>query len=173
MSKDQGKTQETISGIDVMRGMGAAEAKSFWADAWDRVIARRGAQFGLLWIGIIGFFAIFAPVIANGLPIWSRELALDGSVARQYSPLWEALTATDILLLVGGVFGPLLMLLPLPMSRQRRLGLICAAALLGGLAVILVALFQYLYLEDASSEVKAWSGLPWTVALASPVGSSS
>ena len=167
MSKDQGKTQETISGIDVMRGMGAAEAKSFWADAWDRVIARRGAQFGLLWIGIIGFFAIFAPVIANGLPIWSRELALDGSVARQYSPLWEALTATDILLLVGGVFGPLLMLLPLPMSRQRRLGLICAAALLGGLAVILVALFQYLYLEDASSEVKAWSGLPWTVALAS------
>ena len=165
MSKDQGKTQETISGIDVMRGMGAAEAKSFWADAWDRVIARRGAQFGLLWIGIIGFFAIFAPVIANGLPIWTQEIALDGSVSQQYSPLFQALTATDILLLVGGILGPLLMLLPMAMSRQRRLGLICAAALLGGTAVVLVALFQYQFLENASNELKNWGGLPWSVGL--------
>ena len=34
-SKDE--QQKTISGIDVMRGVGIDRAKDFWADAWDRV----------------------------------------------------------------------------------------------------------------------------------------
>ncbi|MDG1360721.1 MAG: hypothetical protein P8P71_09800, partial [Phycisphaerales bacterium] len=102
MTSSKQDSEKTISGIDVMRGVGASKAKPFWADAWSRVVERRGAQFGLVWIGIIGFFAIFAPVIANGLPLISREIGPDGSVVSSYSPLWLSLTATDILLLLGG-----------------------------------------------------------------------
>ena len=58
MSAKDKETQETISGIDVMRGVGVERARPFWADAWHRVVIRRGAQFGLVWIGIIGFFGI-------------------------------------------------------------------------------------------------------------------
>ena len=36
-----------ISGIDVMRGVGAVRAKGFWPDAWERVLKRPGAVFGL------------------------------------------------------------------------------------------------------------------------------
>ena len=98
-------SEKTISGIDVMRGVGVERAKPFWADAWHRVVIRRGAQAGLLWIAIVGFFAIFAPVIANGLPLWTVEktqLDGEGEVTRSFSPLFESLTSTDLLLLLGG-----------------------------------------------------------------------
>ena len=52
---------QAISGIDVMRGVGAVRAKGFWADAWGRVLRRRGAVVGLCWIGVIAFFAVFVP----------------------------------------------------------------------------------------------------------------
>ena len=52
---------KAISGIDVMRGVGAQQAKGFWADAWERVLQRKGAVFGITWISVVAFFAIFAP----------------------------------------------------------------------------------------------------------------
>ena len=139
MTSSKQDSEKTISGIDVMRGVGASKAKPFWADAWSRVVERRGAQFGLIWIAIIGFFAIFAPVLANGLPLWSVELSADGEPLRAYSPIYESLTATDILLLVGGILGTILLLLPLQVSRQKRLGVVCVAGLLAALVVILIS----------------------------------
>ena len=162
MSSSKPESEKTISGIDVMRGVGASKAKPFWADAWSRVVERRGAQAGLIWIGIIGFFAIFAPVIANGLPLWTVELGSDGEPASSYSPLYQSLTATDILLLLGGIFGPLLLLLPMSASRQKRLGVICAAAVLAGLVIILIALVRY-QTEDAGQDLLAWKLFPWLV----------
>ena len=166
MSSSKPDSEKTISGIDVMRGVGASKAKPFWADAWSRVVERRGAQAGLLWIAIIGFFAIFAPVVANGLPLWTVELSPDGDPGKSYSPLYQSLTATDILLLLGGILGPLLLLLPLRASRQKRLGVICAAALLAGLVIILIALVQY-KLSDAGQDVLAWNLFPWLVSFGS------
>ena len=156
-TKDQ-KGPETISGIDVMRGVGVERARPFWADAWHRVVIRRGAQFGLVWIGIIGFFAIFAPVIANGLPLISREIGPDGDVVSINSPLWFSLTATDILLLVGGVLGPILFLIPMGVNRQLKLGWICSAALLCGLIVVLIATLRY---SIVGSDVTVWSQSVW------------
>ncbi|MCH2162241.1 MAG: ABC transporter permease [Phycisphaerales bacterium] len=164
MSHDQRAAEQTISGIDVMRGVGAAEAKSFWADAWSRVVSRRGAQFGLLWIGVIGFFAIFAPVLANGLPLWTRDIE-NGQVVRAYSPLFESLTATDILLLLGGVIAPVFLLIPMAMDRQRRLGLVCGAALLGGVTVVMVSFMQYLLVGEAPTGFYASAAFPWILSL--------
>ncbi|MEE2972678.1 MAG: ABC transporter permease [Planctomycetota bacterium] len=162
MSSPDNKSERTISGIDVMRGVGAAQAKPFWADAWGRVVERRGAQLGILWIAIIGFFAIFAPVVANGLPLWTVELSASGEPIRSYSPIFESLTATDVLLLIGGILGPLLMLLPLKVSRQKRLGFICAAATLATVVVILVAFAQYLF-ADSGQDVLAWNLFPYLI----------
>ena len=158
MSSKENTTEKTISGIDVMRGVGVERARPFWADAWHRVVIRRGAQLGLIWIGIIGFFAIFAPVIANGLPLISREIGPDGAVVSSYSPLWLSLTATDILLLVGGVLGPILFLIPMGVNRQLKLGWICSAALLCGLIVVLIATLRY---SIVGSDVTVWSQSVW------------
>ena len=166
MTSPKPDTEQTISGIEVMRGVGASKAKPFWADAWSRVIERRGAQLGLIWIGLIGFFAIFAPVVANGLPLWTVELSPDGEAVRSYSPIFDSLTATDMLLLIGGIVGTVFMLLPLGLSRQKRLGLICAAATLSGLVVILIALVQYLT-ADMGQGVVAADWFPYLVAFGS------
>ena len=68
-SKDTAVIPMAISGIDVMRGVGAVRAKGFWADAWERVLKRPGAIFGMCWIGVIAFFAVFGPIVANAHPL--------------------------------------------------------------------------------------------------------
>ncbi len=162
MTSPKQESDQTISGIDVMRGVGASKAKPFWADAWSRVVDRRGAQLGLLWIGIIGFFAIFAPVLANGLPIWTIQRTDTGEIIRSWSPMLDSLTSTDILLLIGGVFAPILLLLPLRATRQWRLGLVCAFATLAGSVVVLIAFVQYL-MSGSDPEVLSSPWLPWMV----------
>ncbi|MEC8560921.1 MAG: hypothetical protein VXY94_12695, partial [Planctomycetota bacterium] len=171
MSTDEPETKETISGIDVMRGVGVERARPFWADAWHRVVIRRGAQLGLLWIAIVGFFAVFAPVIANGLPLWTVETLddpVDGNAVRSYSPLFESLTSTDLLLLLGGVLGTLLFLIPLGITRQRKLGLVTAATLISGLIVVMVALLQFL-LTPADGSGGSGSSLAVWICLGSAV----
>ena len=166
MTSQPEKTEETISGIDVMRGVGVERARPFWADAWHRVVIRRGAQLGLLWIGIVGFFAIFAPVIANGLPIWTVETGENGAVVRSFSPLFDSLSATDLLLLLGGILSPILFFLPLGISRQKKLGLITTGALIAGLIVVLIALLQFLLMPGDGSGDQG-SVFSWWVCLGS------
>ncbi|HBS28255.1 MAG TPA: hypothetical protein DEB06_02120, partial [Phycisphaerales bacterium] len=48
--------------------------RGFWADAWARVLRRPGAVLGLAWIGVVGFFAVVAPVLASGHPVLMREI---------------------------------------------------------------------------------------------------
>ena len=152
-----------------MRGVGVERARPFWADAWHRVVIRRGAQLGLLWIGIVGFFAIFAPVIANGLPIWTVETGENGSVIRSFSPLFDSLSATDLLLLLGGILSPILFFLPLGISRQKKLGLITTGALIAGLIVVLIALLQFLLMPGDGSGDQG-SVFSWWVCLGSALG---
>ena len=112
-----GGMPEAISGIDAMRGVGAVAAKGFWADAWDRVLGRFGARVALLWIGIVAFFAVFGPVIANAHPIWRRNL----ETGAWDSPLWQNLTSVDLALLAAAVIG-----LPfafLPLGAANRIGM--------------------------------------------------
>ncbi len=100
------------AGVQIMHGHLRKEAKGFWEDAWSQVIARPGAVIGMIWIGIVAFFAVFAPVVANGHPLVLEHLNADGQVESWSSPLLRNLTSVDVMLLIGGVFGPLLVLLP-------------------------------------------------------------
>jgi peptide/nickel transport system permease protein len=125
-----------ISGIDVMRGVGAVRAKGFWADAWERVLSRPGAVFGLCWIGVIAFFAVFGPVIANAHPVTLvRDLPGGGSV-REW-PLLSYLSPTDWALLLGFFVGvPWIFAGPRGLTRSQRLGVFVVTALQVGFTIV-------------------------------------
>lgn len=62
-----------------MQGVGTPPALGFWADAWSQVVKRPGAVAALCWLSVIGFFAVFAPVLANGHP--ARMIEFDARIA--------------------------------------------------------------------------------------------
>jgi peptide/nickel transport system permease protein len=125
-----------------MQGIGVVPAKAFWADAWSTVVKRPAAVCGLVWIGIIAFFAIFAPVIANGHPLVLRRLDSGGAVVSTSYPLLDFLSALDVALLALGVLGiPLALLLPVG-TRGRRFGWLCAAFICALVPIVVSALVQ-------------------------------
>src|SRR5260370_2471320 len=63
--------------------------------AWVDTISRPSARIGLTWLGLLAFFAAFAPFIANSHPIL---LKTDGHWS---SPLLRHLTSADFLLLTA------------------------------------------------------------------------
>lgn len=144
MSQSASNPNATISGIDVMRGVGAKPSKPFWADAWERVLKRWGARVGVGWIAVVAFFAVFSPYLATGLPVWTVQFAetetgFGGEVVRSWSPLWEGLGAIDVALLVGVLVGVPWMLLPqsvIRLTRSHRLGILIAASVQCGLAIV-------------------------------------
>ncbi len=151
----------SISGIEAMRGVGAQQAKGFWADAWDRVVARVGAKVALGWISVIAFFAVFAPVIANAHPI----VRTNTSNGQWDSPLWTSLTSVDLALLCAGVFALPWIALPKRLAsacgvaqRSTRLGLLLLVALQAGATIVVCG------------AVSAWSrdaeSAPWIRSLA-------
>ena len=82
-----------------------------------------------------------------------------------YSPLFESLTPTDILLLLGGVLGTIFFFLPIPMGKQHRLGLISGAALLSGTIVVSVATLRYLLVGDEVTALSQTVGFKWFLTL--------
>lgn len=146
MSQSTEHSSSTISGIDVMRGVGAKPSKPFWADAWDRVLHRWGARLGIAWIALIAFFAIFAPFVASGLPLWTvhYELLPDGSRGPElaaWSPLWQGLSAIDVALFVGCILGVPWVALPNRvlggLARSHRIGILIAAAIQMTLTILI------------------------------------
>jgi len=186
-----GGASAAISGIDVMRGVGAQEAKSFWADAWGRVVVRRGAQIALVWIGLVAFLAIFAPVLASSHPWRVETLAKDGSVTSVTWPLVANLSPTDWLLMIGFVVGVPWVFFPFgekrgakvggktanktastvakkPIGRAFRLGVLVVALLQAGLTIILTGAFTRWAdksdIEWLEALARSESG-PWPIAL--------
>ena len=172
MSDQNSNTKQTISGIDVMRGVGAKPAKGFWADAWDLVIRQWGARLAMAWIAVVGFFAITAPYLANGLPIWTTEYTRmpDGSYGeamRSFSPLWSSLTSIDLMLLIGGIVAIPWLALPLsviPLKRSKRLGILCAAVIQSGVTLVLVmGISDFVRGDHASDWMRnAATAIRWT-----------
>jgi peptide/nickel transport system permease protein len=156
----------TISGIDVMRGVGAARARGFWADAWGRVMRQHRARFALAWIGVVAFFAVFAPLVANSHPVWLRVTRADGSVATSW-PLLDSLTATDILLLCAALVGVPLAAWPVrwlprawrgavpPAAERARVALV-TGVMAGLIVVVSAGVLGWLGSAERSSEIRGW-----------------
>lgn len=132
-------TPMAITGIQAMQGHGVKQSRGFWAEAWSQVIRRFTAIVGISWLGIVAFFAVFAPFIASGHPIRMTELTQDGPVTRY--PLLTALTPADWLLLIATIAGGIFIAAPLPrIKRPTRLGWLVVAMLCGTLITMLISL---------------------------------
>lgn len=136
------QSPEAVSGVQLAQGIGHRPTRGFWAEAWEQVTRRPGAIFGLTWISIVAFFAVFSPLIASGHPLVLHELGPDGDVVSTTYPLLENLKATDILLLIGTVAGLVWMFGPFRIDRSTRLGVLMAAALQGGLVIVIISLVR-------------------------------
>ena len=127
------QSPESVTGVQLAQGIGHRPVQGFWGEAWSQVIRRPGAIFGLTWIAIVAFFAVFAPFLASGHPLVMRE---GGELT---SPLLDNLKSTDILLCLGAVAGVIWMALPLRIDRGTRLGVLLLACLQAGIVVILIS----------------------------------
>jgi peptide/nickel transport system permease protein len=67
---------------------------SFWSQVLRQTLRRGGAQAGLVWIAVLAFAAIFAPVLANTEPFLIK---VNG---RMSSPMIHHLSPTDVTLFV-------------------------------------------------------------------------
>ncbi len=139
---------EAITGVQLMRGEGVAPAQGFWADAWAQVIKRPGAVFGLVWIGVVAFFGVFAPIIASHRPLVYRVVDSSGVVGHAKSPLLWYLTSADIALLAFGIGAPLVFFAPLRSGRSARLGLLIAAAAQAAASLVLIGLSKRWMVPD-------------------------
>jgi ABC-type dipeptide/oligopeptide/nickel transport system permease subunit len=124
---------ESVTGVQLAQGIGHRPVQGFWGEAWSQVIRRPGAIFGLSWISVIAFFAVFAPFLASGHPLAVRE---GGTLT---SPLLDNLRATDILLLLGAFAGVVWMALPMKLDRGTRLGALLIACLQAGIVIVILS----------------------------------
>ncbi len=150
IARDQ--APESVTGVQLAQGIGHRPVQGFWGEAWSQVIRRPGAIFGLAWISIVAFFAVFAPFIASGHPLVMRQLGGDQAGALT-SPLISTLKATDILLLLGAITGVTWMALPMKLDRGTRLGALIIAALHAGIVVIILSLVSA---KAASRDASDW-----------------
>ncbi|MEO1237393.1 MAG: hypothetical protein AAFX76_11455, partial [Planctomycetota bacterium] len=77
--------------------------RSYVAGVVYQTIGRRGAAIGAVWLGVIAFFAVFAPLLANSHPIvWKLEgQGVSSPLLRHLSPADVTLLVMTVLLLPG------------------------------------------------------------------------
>lgn len=96
-------TQAGLTPIDMMSAEGAANERprTYAAQVLHDTFVRWPAKLGLAWIALLGFLAVFGPLIANSHPML---IEMKGQWS---SPMLKSLTWTDITLIVStfaGVF---------------------------------------------------------------------
>ncbi len=168
---------QSVTGVQLMQGMGVREAKGFWADAWGQVLKQPRAIAALTWLGIISFFAVFAPLLASGHPRIQTVALADGT-RKTTSPLLESITGVDWVLIAGTLLLVVLLLLP---RRQKgvlsvggKLGLVITALLQGLLTVGIASIIRSMLAErDVVGWLAAWRqhpqfGLHMVLACAAP-----
>ena len=103
----------------------ARPIKPWLAEVWRHAIARPTAKAGLVWICLVAFCAIFAPLLASSHPIL---LKIDG---RWSSPWLRHLTPADVILLAFGLVGlPILFYRRWHLSQRVRYVLIAVLLLI-------------------------------------------
>ncbi len=131
-----------------MQGIGHVPAKGFWADAFSQVLKRPTAVFAIVWLSIVAFFGVYAPLIASGYPLILRQ---NGSTS---SPLLDQLEALDILLLVWVTLGALYTFLG-PRSSIATRAWSVIAGLIAAIAMLAVASYAQSYLAGAARDTLA------------------
>jgi len=108
-----------------------APARSYAAQVLRDAASIWGARLGLIWIVMLAFVAVFAPLLANSHPLLLSE---HGDIS---SPMLAYLTPADVTLLVSFCIGLLVMLVPLR-ARTRLIAIMVTLATVGGLSLVYV-----------------------------------
>jgi ABC-type dipeptide/oligopeptide/nickel transport system permease subunit len=118
----------------------------------------------LVWIGVVAFFAVLAPVLASGHPLIMHTLDESGQRTSTSSPLLENLRTADWLMLIGALLAPLLMLLPGKATRPQRLGMFLAGAAQAGTTAIFAQLIaSFFAARDAPDWARAIELRDWFI----------
>src|SRR5687768_1499184 len=80
----------------------AHDRKSFSRMVAEDTLKSHGARVGLAWVGVIAFFAVFAPFLANSHPYLMKV------AGKWSSPLMQHLTQTDVTLVMVFLAGVVL-----------------------------------------------------------------
>ncbi len=155
MSKNANPQQDkpsSVTGVQLAQGIGHQPAQSFWAEAWAQVFKRPAAVVSIVWIAIVSFFAIYAPLIASSHPLILR------SEGGTNSPLIDSLSASDVALLVIGTIAPFFLFLKTgSLTFGPKLRLVIAGAAQIGLVVILARVVESTFTHrDAVGFVASW-----------------
>lgn len=148
---------ESVTGVQLAQGIGHRPAQGFWTEAFGQVMKRPAAVVGFIWIAIVAFFAIFAPLIASGHPILSWTLDESGAKEALTSPMLRMLTLADVVLIIWGIWTPLFLFFPTKKaSVGEKLRLIVAAGVQLAIAVVLVGAVSGIFgARDASDWQRA------------------
>lgn len=146
----------TVTGVQLMQGLGVQPARGFWAEAWSNVARRWTARFALAWLAFVGFFAIFSPILASGHPLIFTEVRPDGSILSIRSPLFERLSSADVLILLGGVITPFLVFGVRSLPISRRLSLVLALGLHSASILFIATLMFWLLRESDQPAWRDW-----------------
>lgn len=123
-----------VTGVQLAKGIGVRPARGFWAEAWSTVFKKRTAVFAITWLLVVAFFAVYAPVLASGHPLWMTVKGPEGA-EKVVFPLWDHLDGLDLILLIWVTVGiPLIFIGPKSARGQR------GSAFLGGLFLAVVIL---------------------------------
>lgn len=66
-----------------------------------KLLGAWGARLGIVWVGLVGLLAVFAPILANTHPVLMKTTDAAPGGATLTSPMYRAFTAMDVVLLVG------------------------------------------------------------------------
>ena len=103
----------------------AVSRESFSRRIWLKTLQGVGVKFALVWVGVFIFMGVFAPFLANSMPL------LMSKVGVLSAPVLAYLTAEDALVLA--MFALALLLAWLPLSGGRRIVFFIVGTLLAAL----------------------------------------
>src|SRR2546423_1126813 len=126
-----------------------------WSEAWSHVLLRPRAAAAVLWLGIVAFFAAFAPFIASAHPLIMQDPAA-GEVPRPRSPLLQSLTPADIAIAAGACLAVPYLAFARRGMRASRLGRLAIAAILAGLAIAAASLVESTIPQRAAPDWALW-----------------
>ena len=160
----------SVTGVQLAQGIGHQPARGFWTEAWAEVLRRPAAVAGLVWIAIIAFFALYAPLLASGHPLMLWTLDASGNKQELTSPLIRMLSLPDVMLIAWGVWAPILFLWPTNrIDKPVKLRLIVAGGVQLAIAAVLVGVVSSYFsgrdVSDRVREIEQWAYFEFTASL--------
>lgn len=152
-------TPTSVTGVQLMQGLGVQPAKGFWADAWQTVLGRNTARIALAWLTFIATIAVIGPFIASGHPLLYTVTA--NGVSKTTSPLIDNLNPSDAMLSMGLVASIIFWFAARRWETSKRLGMIVTFAIACGImTAISSAAFSYIRNADTLTTTRDGVEIP-------------